>query len=125
MQIKLIITRNQKGVSVFFVTLCIGVQMYACAFVLFYDALCILPRQEIKNSLTKTVACCLWLARNLANYCCLYDALTPGPIVAAVVILRKYCPLAAAGFAFTMASIKALKLSCSFSTPKLFLPIGQ
>ena len=49
----------------------------------------------------------------------------PGPIVEATVTLLMYWPFAAAGFAFTMAFIRASKFSWSFSAPKEALPMGQ
>ena len=39
--------------------------------------------------------------------------------------ITSYCPLAAAGLAFTKASIKAWKFCCNFSTPNEAFPIGQ
>lgn len=51
--------------------------------------------------------------------------LMPGPIVGAMTQDLTYWPLAAAGFALTIASIKVSKFSCSFCTPKEALPIGQ
>src|SRR6185312_12516908 len=48
--------------------------------------------------------------------------LTPGPIVDATVTLLKYCPLAAAGLALTIASINAAKFSANFSPPNDTFP---
>ena len=50
---------------------------------------------------------------------------TPGPMVEATTQDLIYWPLAAAGFALTMASIKASRFCWSFSGPKLALPMGQ
>ena len=49
----------------------------------------------------------------------------PGPIVVATTQLLTYWPLAAAGFAFTIAPSSVSKFCWSFSTPKETLPIGQ
>ena len=49
----------------------------------------------------------------------------PGPMVEATTQDLIYWPLAAAGFALTIASIKASRFCWSFSGPKLALPMGQ
>ena len=49
---------------------------------------------------------------------------TPGPIVEAITTLLRYCPLAADGFAFTIASIKVWKFSSNCSSVKEAFPTG-
>ncbi len=60
-------------------------------------------------------------------YSATFNGLTliPGPIVVVTTTLFIYWPLAATGFALTMASISVRKLSCNFSRSKDALPIGQ
>ena len=60
---------------------------------------------------------------NYASTCSGFT-LTPGPMVDARVRLRRYCPFAAAGFAFIIAPIRVRKFSSSFSWPKDTFPIG-
>ena len=65
-------------------------------------------------------------ARAPRNYISLAELIfTPGPMVEAHTQERMYCPFAAEGLALTMAPIRALKFSVSFSAPKETLPMGQ
>src|SRR5262245_48216251 len=85
------------------------------------------PRLQILN-LGNLLLCWHWLPSYTAFLNRLATASastgTPGPIVVETVSERRYVPLAAAGFARTIASISAIPLAWSCSTLNECLPIG-